>query len=54
MDKFKTETSTNGNITRDNIRELLNFLVDKGYLILKETSKDLDDLVDEFENLAEY
>ena len=41
-------------VPRSNLSELLNFLADKGYLTLKETSKDLDDLVDEFENLAEY
>lgn len=41
-------------IPRDNLSELLNFLKDKGYLSLKETDKDLDDLVDEFESLAEY
>ena len=41
-------------ISRDNLSELLNFLADKGYLTLKRTSKDLDDLVDEFENLPEY
>lgn len=41
-------------ISRDNLSELLNFLADKGYLTLKETSKDFDDLVDEFEDLPEY
>lgn len=41
-------------ITRNNLLELLNFLADKGYLTLKETSKDLDDLVDDFEDLPEY
>ena len=41
-------------ISRDNLSELLNFLEDKGYLTLKKTSKDLDDLVDEFEDLPEY
>lgn len=41
-------------ISRDNLSELLNYLADKGYLTLKETSKDLDDLVDEFEDLPEY
>lgn len=41
-------------IPRDNLSELLNFLADKGYLMLKETGKDLDDLADEFESLAEY
>ena len=41
-------------ITRNNLSELLNFLADKGYLTLKKTSKDLDDLVDEFEDLPEY
>lgn len=41
-------------INRDNIQEVLNFLVDKGYLTILETTKDLDDLLDEFENLKEY
>lgn len=41
-------------ISRDNLSELLNYLADKGYLTLKGTSKDLDDLVDEFEDLPEY
>lgn len=41
-------------ISRNNLLELLNFLADKGYLTLKKTSKDLDDLVDEFEDLPEY
>lgn len=44
----------NEGISRDNIQEVLNFLSDKGYLELKETTKDLDDLLDEFENLPEY
>ena len=41
-------------IHRDNLSEVLNFLSDKGYLEVKETTKDLDDLLDEFENLKEY
>ena len=41
-------------ISRQYLREFLNFLSDKGYLELKETTKDLDDLLDEFENLPEY
>lgn len=41
-------------IPRSNLSEPLNFLADKGYLTLKETTKDLDDLVDEFEDLPEY
>ena len=40
-------------ITRDNIREVLIFLEDKEYLKLTENTKDLDDLLDEFENLSE-
>ena len=41
-------------ISRTNIQEVLNFLADKGYLKLKETTRDLDDLLDEFENLPEW
>lgn len=41
-------------INRDNIQELLNFLVDKGFLKFNKSTKDLDDLLDEFENLPEY
>lgn len=44
----------NPTITRELLPELLSFLEDKGYLSLKETGKDLDDLVDEFEDLKEY
>lgn len=44
----------NETISRNNIREVLNFLADKGYLKLKENAKDLDDLLDEFENLPEW
>ena len=45
---------SNETISRDNIQEVLNFLADKGYLEFKETTRDIDDLLDEFENLPEW
>lgn len=41
-------------IPRKYIQEFLNFLADKGYLKLQESTKNLDDLTDEFEKLPEY
>ena len=41
-------------IPRKYIQEFLNFLADKGYLNLQESTKNLDDLTDEFEKLSEY
>lgn len=38
--------------SRDEIIHLIYFLIDKGYLkFVSDTNKNLDDLIDEFENL---
>lgn len=40
------------NYTRDEVIHLMYFLIDKGYFkIVDNTNKDIDDLIDEFENL---